>query len=209
MCQTRGSLQKMTQAWSKDLWRFFTSVNPQPMKIERIRKVLEITQNDLADFLGISRSAVSMHERNQRTLSHEDSQCVDALFEAIFRPPEPYALEVLERLQQEHAEILQAETNRQLARMQVKIEAQELALQIALNTYQKLQNRLMAILHFEESIQALKSDMKAIHFKWIEVQKLNAQLNLKNGGLAHIFKIELELHQLKSKKEFLESRLSK
>lgn len=93
--------------------------------------------------------------------------------------------------------------------MQVKIEAQELALQIALNTYQKLQNRLMAILHFEESIQALKSDMKAIHFKWIEVQKLNAQLNLKNGGLAHIFKIELELHQLKSKKEFLESRLSK
>lgn len=179
------------------------------MKLERIRKVFDISQAELSMFLGISRTVISMHELQRRNLSFSDSCCVDFMYDTVFKQTEPSAFDLLHKQQQHESLQLESNIKRQLASLGHAIQRKEIELQLAKRHYDNLQARFVAIVHLKEACGLTKDEAKEIKLKWLEKHELQTQYKLKNEGLSRIHQIELELHQLKSKQEFLERRLSK
>jgi DNA-binding XRE family transcriptional regulator len=179
------------------------------MKLEQIRKVFNISQAELSMFLGISRTVISMHELNRRSLSFSDSCCVDFMYDMIFKQPEPTALDLFQNQQQ--GEILQLQSNikRQLLSLSNTVHRKEVELNLAKRHYDNLQARFVAIVHLKEACEPTNGETTAIKLKWLEKHELQTLYKLKTEGLPRIHQIELELHQLKSKQEFLEERVRK
>jgi predicted transcriptional regulator len=129
------------------------------MKIERIRRVFDVTQAELASFMGLSRSFISMNERKQRTFSARDNHRIDTMYEAVFREPEQHALTAIQKLQSEYQDAIQVDIKRQLSGFQQKVQYKEMEMERAQKHYQNLQSRMLAILHLEEALKHFESDL--------------------------------------------------
>jgi transcriptional regulator with XRE-family HTH domain len=179
------------------------------MKLEQIRNLFDISQKELSMFLGISRSVLGMALINRRDLTISDNQIVDDMYDAAFNAPGKSFKQALAANQQENEDLVSATIQRQLVSLTTLMRHKEKELAIAQRHYQKLQTRFLALLSLEESYGMVYPELTDIRLKWIEKQMLQTRYKLKTEGLPRIHQIELELHQLKSKQEFLESRLSK
>jgi hypothetical protein len=179
------------------------------MKLEQIRNLFDISQKELSLFLGISRSVIGMALTNRRDLTISDSQIATDMYNAAFKEPGTSSIKAMATNQQENEALVNASIQRQLVSLITLTHYKEKELAIAQRHNQKLQTRFMALLSLEDSYALVNDDLTDIRLKWIEKQMLQTRYKLKTEGLPRIHQIELELHQLKSKQEFLEERVRK
>lgn len=164
-----------------------------------IREKLGLTQHQLANYLGVSRSLLVMHEKNKRELPTAAflKLCGIELF-LTAHDKKTNAVLPHEKRQLERAQQI-------LVKFDKEYEYKKLATQRQLEKIQKAYQQKIDLWHFVSHLDTHKS-LSTNENHWLQLMKLEALKGIEKNGLHEQLKLELDLKAIEVKREFISEK---
>jgi transcriptional regulator with XRE-family HTH domain len=167
--------------------------------ITYIREQLDISQQDLSEYLSIQRANLSMIEIDQRNISVHKMVEVMELHDALELLNKPEDLDTVQALQAEEDAKMQAWA----AERRIILKAQQRTVSEKLAKMKADYQILIRALHaFTKSIQNLQ-DKKEVQKKWLRVHRSRIADKLAKNGKQSIMQLEIKLACIEKELEML------